>query len=431
MKNFSFAALALGMIFLAGCARGPQDTDTLTVWHWMTDRHETFLTLAEKYKAQTGITVDFQLFAPSDIYSQKVVAAAQARILPDIFGILDETVVGARFINAGFVADLTDAFEADGAAWKNRFFEKALAVNVFEKDNVFNVKPGIYGVPLDVTTTAMVYNKDILAQAGAGGQLPQTFDDFVALAQDFKKIGVAPLVSGWGEIWLIDCFASNYAFNIMGEDKVMATYRGEVPYTDPDWIKVLSIFQTLRDEGVINNSIVTKDNKIAEQDFALGRAAFAFNGSWCVNVYHGRKGMNPKLNFGVMLPPSISTKYPLKIWGGAGSSFRVNNLSANKDKAIAFLKWLTEKEQQEFLSEQTKNLPANRYALASLPEELVAFGAAMEAATHPTIWPAAEDLVVEEKFLRGIQSIIIGEQTPEQVARDVQEFKERRMQRKR
>src|SRR5438552_11546331 len=34
--------------------------------------------------------------------------------------------------------------------------------------------------------------------------------------------------------------------------------------------------------------VVTMINKSAEQTFANGKAAFAFNGSWCVNVYRGR-----------------------------------------------------------------------------------------------------------------------------------------------
>ena len=98
----------------------------------------------------------------------------------------------------------------------------------------------------------------------------------------------------------------------MGEEKIFATYRGQVKYTDPDWIKVFNVFAELRDKGVLIDGIVTKGNKYAEQDFALERAAFAFNGSWCVNVYHD---MNPDLDYGVIPPPPISTAYPLKNLG--------------------------------------------------------------------------------------------------------------------
>ena len=223
---------------------------------------------------------------------------------------------------------------------------------------------------------------------------------------------------------MVDCFASNYAFNIMGEEKVMATYRGEIPYTDADWIKVLNVFKRLKDSGALADGIVTKANKYAEQDFALERAAFAFNGSWCVNVY---QDMNPDLQYGIMLPPVVNQNLPMKIWGGAGASFVVNNMSAQKAMAIDFLKWLSAKEQQAFLATETKNLPANKEALASIPQILSDFANTMDHTTHPTIWKYNEDALVTEAFDKGIQSILIGEKTPEQVAQEVQTVKARQI----
>ncbi|MEW5894722.1 MAG: extracellular solute-binding protein [Candidatus Omnitrophota bacterium] len=418
-------AVFAALILISGCSGSAKDQSAITVWHWMVDRHEVFVELAKQYYEETGILVDFQLFAPSDIYSQKITAAAQARILPDIFGVLDVRSIFAKFIKNGFILNLNDSFNENNEEWKKSFFEKALAVNVFEESNHYGVEPGIYAVPLDVTTEMMVYNKAVLQDLGVQAP-PATFEEFLTLAEKIRAEGITPLVSGWSELWLIDCFASNYAFNIMGQDKVMATFRGEVPYTDPDWIKLFGIFQLLAQKNIIDQGIVTKSNKFAEQDFALGRAAFAFNGSWGVNVYHD---MNPNITYGVMPPPAISKEYPFLVWGGAGSSFVINRGTPNKDKAIAFLKWLTQKEQQQFLAEKTKNLPANRYALADLPSELYEFSKGMENSTHPTIWPAEEDLLVKEKFTKGLQSIIIGEKEPEEVAREVQEIKERQMQR--
>jgi raffinose/stachyose/melibiose transport system substrate-binding protein len=227
---------------------------------------------------------------------------------------------------------------------------------------------------------------------------------------------------------LIDCFANDYAFNIMGKDKVLATIRGEVPYTDPDWVKVLSLFSQMRDSAVLANGIVTMINKTAEQLFANDKAVFAFNGSWCVNVY---RGMNPKLNYAAMLPPKASEKFPMSIWGGAGSSFMVNARSAKKDLAVKFLQWLTEPDQQAYLVEATDNLPANRDCLAKIPQILASFAANIENATHPAVWDVSESPIVTEAFDRGIQSIIIGEKTPEQVAQEVQKIKERELAKKR
>jgi len=386
----------------------------------MTDRNDTFQKFAQEYQKETGIEVTVQLFAPSDSYSQKIIAAAQANVLPDIYGILDKKSIVADFIKAGLVTDLTDAMQADGGKWKESLFDKALADKRFDAGNIYGVTPGIYGVPIDVSNQQMLYNKKLLSKAGIKSP-PRTFDEFIKDAQALRRVGITPFVSGWGELWLLDCFASNYAFNIMGEDKIFATYRGQVKYTDPDWIKVFNVFAELRDKGVLIDGIVTKGNKYAEQDFALERTAFAFNGSWCVNVYHD---MNPDLEYGVIPPPIISTAYPLKIWGSAGSSFVVNASSPNKDKAIAFLKWLTAKEQQVVLARETNNLPSNKEAIVGVSPILEEFAKGMDQSTHPNIWPLNEDPSVSEAFDKGIQDIIIGEKTPEQVALDVQQVKD-------
>jgi len=204
----------------------------------------------------------------------------------------------------------------------------------------------------------------------------------------------------------------------------MATYRGEVPYTDADWIKVFNIFKTLTDNDMLIEGIITKPNKEAELDFALGRAAFAFNGSWSVNVYHE---MKPDLQYDVFPPPAINSERSIQIWGWAGSSFVVNERSPRKDKAIAFLKWLTGKEQQEYLVRETNNLPSNREALVATPRILEEFARGMDNATHPSIWKLIEHPVVTERFGKGLQSILLGKKTPQQVAHEVQEVKVREM----
>ena len=183
----------------------------------------------------------------------------------------------------------------------------------------------------------------------------------------------------------------------------------------------------MRNEDMLASGIVTMVSKTAEQLFANNRAAFAFNGSWCVNVY---KGMNPNLNYGVMLPPQASDKYPMSIWGGAGSSFMVNKHSKNIQDAVNFLKWITDTKQQIYLSKETQDLPSNKYSLKDMPMVLSQFASAMDNTTHPNVWGVSESHQVIEAFDKGIQSIIIGEKTPEQLGREIQDIKEREMAKK-
>lgn len=428
---FKNALLGIFVLFsVLGCSGQKIDSKpAINIWHWMTDRDAAFQELAKKYETLTGVRVSFELYAPSDAYSQKIRAAAQGINLPDVFGILGEKRDFASFIKAGHILDLTSYMEGNNNSWKDSFFSKALAVNEFASGNSYGINPGIYGVPIDIMTIQMVYNKKLFTQLGLNpGRPPKTLSEFLDIGAKIQAAGMQGLVSGWGEVWMIDCLANDYAFNIMGKDKVLATIRGEVPYTDPDWIEVFSIFKRMQSSGVLAKGLVTMINKSAEQLFANEKAVFAFNGSWCVNVY---KGMNPNLEYAAMLPPQASDKYPMSIWGGAGSSFMVNARSKNKEEAVKFLIWLTEQDQQAYLAKATNNLPANKNSLSKIPEALAQFARGMDYATHPNLWGVSEFSLVIEAFDRGIQSIIIGERTPEQVAGEVQQIKERELAKKR
>jgi len=428
LRNVLLGIFVLFSVF--GCSSQKTETKpSISVWHWMTDRDATFQELAKKYEGLTGVKVNFELYAPSDAYSQKIRAAAQGVNLPDVFGILGEKRDFASFIKAGHILDITPYMVADNENWKGRFFPKALAVNEFGEGNSYGIKPGIFAVPIDIMTIQMVYNKKLFSQLGLNpNKPPKTFQEFLAIGAKIKAAGMQGLVSGWGEVWMIDCLANNYAFNIMGKDKVLSTIKGEVAYTDPDWVKVFSLFKQMQDSGVLAQGLVTMINKSAEQLFANEKAVFAFNGSWCVNVY---KGMNPGLEYGAMLPPEASSQYPIAIWGGAGSSFMVNARSKNKEEAVKFLIWLTDQDQQAYLSQATNNLPANKNSLTKIPEILAQFARGMDYATHPNVWGVSEFSLVIEAFDRGIQSIIIGEKSPEQVANEVQKIKEREMAKRR
>lgn len=424
LKSF---VLCLAVSTVASCAPAEnEDLSTVSVWHWMSDREEAFDELAQRYFQETGQKVKFELFAPSEAYSQRVKASAQTGTLPDIYGVLGEKRDFASFIRSGYIEDLSGALSqpgADGAVWKETLFEKALAVNEFGEGNEFGIAPGTYGVPLDVTTIQMVYNKSLYKKAGLDpNKPPKTWEEFVGHASILREAGVPGFVGGFGEIWMLDALASNLAMNLMGEEKVFDTYRGKVPYTDPDWVKVLGYFKQMADDKILVDGAVTMVNKTAEQTFANERAAYAFNGSWCVNVY---KGMNPGLDYQAMLPPSVSTIHPPRIWGGAGGSLVVNAKSPRKAAAVAFLKWMTAETQQAFLAEKTENLPSNRRSMSKISPLLASFADDMDNTTHPNVYPVHEDPSVIEAFDKGIQSILIGEKKPAEIAEAVQKAKEK------
>lgn len=413
---------SLALVAMVGCGTG-ESANKITIWHWMTDRHQAFEQLALKYQEQTGVEVEFKKFFPPDIYSTKVIAAARAGTLPEVFGILGEKKVLASFATAGHVADLTPEFAKDG--WGDSLYKQTMAVTAFGEENFYKAPKGSYGVPLDSSSMQFVYNKDLFKQAGLDPeQAPKTFTDLIEMAKIVKEKveGVEGIVCGWGEVWLMHCLATEWAINIMGEDKFVDTLRGEVPYTDPQWIQVFDLFKQLKDSGVLYSDIVTMVNRESEDYFSRGKAVFSFDGSWAVNVY---KQLAPELNYGFFPLPVVNKKNPAKIWGGAGASFTVNSKSKKKETAVDFLKWLTAKEQQSYLLKETNNLPSAKGLESELDSKLQSLLKGLESATHPNIWPVEEDSRVIEIMDKGLQQIVLGEKTPEEVATKIQNTKSR------
>ena len=392
------------------------------MWHWMSDRVDAFDELAKRYKKDTGISVKFELYAPTAAYSNKIRSAAQANKLPDIYGILLEMRDFASFIKAGYICDLTPYMDAEGKEWEKIFYKSGLDMDAFVEGNQYGVKPGVYGIPLDINNIQFIYNLDLLKKAGwDASKLPSTWDEFMRLGDMLKKAGIPGLVSGWGETWMIHCLANNFVWNIMGREKIIATIKGQIPYTDEGWVKLFSLFEDMSNRGLFFPGSVTMVNKEAEQIFANGRAAIAFNGSWCVNVYDG---MNPDLQYAVHLPPRVNLARHMYIWGGT-TSFVVNNASNVKKEGIQFLRWLTEEKQQIFLASKTNNIPSNRHCTSILKGHIAQFADDIDNVVHPRLLPIEEFPLVTEALDRGIQSIMIGEATAQAVAERVEKTKQK------
>jgi ABC-type glycerol-3-phosphate transport system substrate-binding protein len=417
---------ACGLIaIVGGCTspdKGVPSEKKIVIWHWMTDRKDAFSELARLYKKETGVDVEFKLIFPPGTYSMKVTAAARAKTLPDIFGILGEKKTVATFIRAGHIADLTQYMDEDSGAWKQRFYPQVLEVPTFKQGNSSGVAAGIYGVPLDTTVMQFVYNKAHFEALGLT-QPPKTFEEFLSQARLAKKnLGLIGFICGWGEGWLLNALATEWAINMMGQEKFLKTIEGKIPYTDREWIEVFSLFGQLKNSGILAPNIATMTNKEAEDAFAREKALFSFNGSWSVNVY---RQLNPDLQYGFFSLPVVSEQNPLKVWGGPGASLMVNANSANRAEAVKFLKWLTEKKQQVFLIEQTSNLASIVDMEEELPPILASLADTFDGFTHPDTWPHNEDSRVIETINKGLQQIVMGLKSPEEVAREIEEKKEK------
>ncbi|HEX2979424.1 MAG TPA: extracellular solute-binding protein [Anaerolineaceae bacterium] len=391
-----------------------QEPVELVFWHYFTDRADLFEQYAADYEAQTGVKVKMELYS-GDVLGQKFQAAAQAKTLPDIsaawVGIGEET---APYAKEGVIMNLTDAF-ADG--WGDIFVPEHIQSVSFAEGNDWGVEPGPYLVPIDSNNMQILYNKALFEEAGITAA-PTTYAELMDAAAKLKEKGIAPFVSGFGS-WGIPAFATMYIWNVVGPENMEKTYSGEMAYTEQAWVDMLNVFVGMRDGGLFADGINAYDFPAAETMFVNGQAGMIFDGSWAIGVFNQQ---NPDFtDYSVFMPPAAEdSQYDVRIPGGVGAMAFVVGTSPNKDEAVKFLRWLTEAEQQAKYATTSFNLPANVTVADAVPmnDALTAFSANMDK-IQPTL-KSSMTAEVETTMTKGIQRILAGEDTPENVAKLMQ-----------
>ena len=297
----------------------PKPKMTLVFWHWWADYQNFLEEMSERYRLETNIKVDFQLYSPAgQDFQNKIQAAAQANVLPDMFGVTDNPELLALYARSGKLMDFTSAMRANDRAWEYAFYPRALNALYFPASNIYGVKGDtIWGVPLSAMNIQIYYNRVLFQKAGLDpDQPPQTWEEFMSVCQKLKSAGITPMIGGFGDLWVSQTFFRAYAWTLLGEDKVRSLYLGEMPYLTPECQQVMNYFAELRNKGCLYPGVVSMSNKEAEILFANQRAAMMINGSWAVNVF---TQMNATLDLGVMPFPKLKeAHYPMVVIGGLG-----------------------------------------------------------------------------------------------------------------
>lgn len=416
-RRGAVAIAATVALALTACSAGgggsPEEGETITFWHYFTDRTEVLQQLADQYKDETGVTVKLEL-VPGDALGQKFQAAAQSDTLPDISaGWVGAGEVLAAYANDGSILNLSDL--DDSADWFERFVPSTIAGVSYAEGNSWEVDPGVYLVPFDTTNMQILYNIEAFEEAGITDP-PTDFDEFVEASQALRDAGYQPFVSGFGS-WPLGSYASMYIDNIVPADVRDAAYSGEGRYDTEEWIGFLNVFAQLAEEGVFADGSVGYDMPAAEALFTSGQVGMIFDGSWALGVFNQT---NPDFtNFGVFYPPSFGDEQ-LFIPGGVGSTAFVVGSSPKADEAVAFLRWMTESEQQRIYSEASFNIPANQQVVdeLELSPNIAAFAEGAEFLTPPAT--SGMQGAVVTTMTAGLQLIIAGTDTAEAVAARMQ-----------
>lgn len=378
------------------------ETVTLSIGSWRTEDTAGYAKVIEAFNKQyPDIKVEFKPSKNTE-YNTILNTALQSGEGPDIIH-LRPYAAGIALADGGYIEPL------DGLEGLDVFSEASLAASKGSDGKQ-------YGVPLNMSTTQMFYNKKIFSDLGL--EEPKTWDEFISLNEKIKAEGLIPIALGSKEGWLLSAAHGIFGpAHYGGNEFVDKITKGEADFTNAEFINSIKAMDELKAyfpdnyEGLGMEDIRTL--------FFTGKAAMFPMGSWEIEVL---RSMNPDLDLGFFpMPSAVGKESTITAW--VDGSFAVNANSKHKEEAKKFLQFLTTKEFGELFTKEFKMISANPEVksndelVSSLSEAVTSISTPYMMVVHFTGGNPTSKATLELE----LQGMYLGQQTPEGVAQKVQE----------
>lgn len=373
--------------------------------------------LAERYTEETGIKVTIDTPGPAD-YRAKLQALSQGDAMPDTYYGLGDTDM-APYYKAGWAMDLTAELEA---GWQDNFAPIVLDLLRWEEGNQFGVPAGVYRAPWEVSAYALIANPALFSEAGVDiTQPPATTGELLDALLQLKKADIGPFQVA---AEFIPTLLRHQASNWLTDEEIDATFRGSASWKADGWRQAVQLFADMGEAGVLFNDALSSPNPEVEQSFFnIQELACFYSGTFSVGV---QRATAPSFTDYVTFPfpKADDGKLDPRTPGGPAKSGVVNPRGPNADEALKFIKWMTEPEQERTLLEMVPLVPANPAALEGIEiaPDLAGFASLVDQIQKV---PAPVLSEVNEAFIKGVQSLLLGEASVDDVLDAAEQAQER------
>ena len=278
----------------------------------------------------------------------------------------------------------------------------------------------VYGVPVSSHGMTFWYRVDLWNKLGLS--VPTTYEEVEKLCETSKAAGIYPLSLagkyGWMVMRLVD-YLLEVSCGPELHDQLNAL---EASWDRPEVVEAYRLFQKWVDNEWIVPGFLAVNPDDARMPMYQGSALMVFEGSWMETVF--KTDEQEVTNFDFFFHPTGHT--PVRI-SGFPEQFMINSASKYKDEAAEFINWFVQPEIQNKYwgtaigSTGTKGVAPDKDILPSTynwREQLDQ----LQAVYPPTDQAFQAELL---HVLFEVQDeIVLGELTPEQAAKRMQEAAE-------
>ena len=372
-------------------AQGGEETQAseVEIWYyWETVKHQEALNyLIEKYnESQSDVKVTAK-YVPFADFKKQLSIGATADELPDI--VIIDSPDHASYATMGIFADLTGRFDT------STYYDGPVASCTIDGK--------LYGIPADVNCLGLYYNEDMLKEAGV--EVPTTWDELKAAAVALTKDNVTGLAF---------CSLPNEEGTFNFAPWLWSTGATSYDINNENGIRALTFVKDLVDSGAMSKECINWTQGDVMNQFISGNVAMMINGPWQIPTMRAEA---PDLNWDVTLIPKDS-QYASVI---GGENFAVI-AGGNEDEALAFLEYLTQNEQIEYLMVAMWNIaPDKAIADQQFTDDPVMQKFAEQMEYAQARGPHAEWPSISNAISLAFNEVMTGVKTPEDAAATAQQ----------
>ncbi|WP_186577112.1 ABC transporter substrate-binding protein [Aquibacillus kalidii] len=227
------------------------------------------------------------------------------------------------------IEDIPNFFEPMGSL--DDMSEKYLGVEERAVDGT------VYGIPIAVTYTGIIYNKAVFEEAGVT-DIPETPEDFIAALQKVKdNTDAIPMYTNYAAGWPLTQW-----------EGAVTTTAGSVDYYNVDMLddptpfdegdphyEHYKLMYDVAEKGLIEKDPLTTDWEKSKVMMNNGEIATMVLGSWALEQIQGA-GENAD-DIAIMPFPTNAEKTIFSL--GADLNISINKHSENKEAAFAWVDW--------------------------------------------------------------------------------------------
>jgi raffinose/stachyose/melibiose transport system substrate-binding protein len=358
------------------------------------------------FEKESGNTVQVQTLP---FENMKTVLQTQLRSGegPDVFNWGSGPDFGGKLAEAGLLYDLSDAYRKHG--WE---------VYDFAKERV-TVDGKVYGIPGEMETLGVFYNKEIFDKAGVAA--PQSVDELMNAAEQLQQAGYIPMAVGDKEAWEGGHYLSMSLSSIVGSDGMEALISGKKPWDSPEVVEALRIWKDMQEAGYLTRSPTAVDYDTSVAQFLSGEAAMLPTGSWLVGE------IEDNTDFDVGYIPFPGPNGEGVFASGLGSGPYISASTDKVDASIEFLDFLASEEHARWTVENLHTIPpvpmdTESLNVSPLLKKVVSdveemsqggdFGYNIDVMVSPA---------VNEAMYEGVQGVFTDQATPAEAAASMEE----------